>query len=273
MQRESGSHVFKVAVVLCLVCSLLVAMSAVGLRGQQQANKELFKRKNILAAAGLFNDREHSDSDVEALFASVEKRLVELDSGQYSDAFEDPEAYDPRKALRDSALSDVVAPEKDVAGVKRRERYAFVYLVKDGNGEVDQVVLPIRGYGLWSTLRGFLALDGKTLARSPGETRIRGLTYYEHGETPGLGGEVDNPDWKATWKNKRAFDDNWGVVIKLVKSAESEIEVDALAGATITSRGVTNMLRYWLGEEGFGPFLKNLQQELRRADPAGDKNA
>ena len=103
---------------------------------------------------------------------------------------------------------------------------------------------------LWSTLYGFLALDARTF-------EIQGITFYQHGETPGLGGEIDNPKWKALWPGKRAFDENMNPVIEVVKGqASADNEVDGLSGATMTSRGVTNLLRFWLGENGYGPYLK-----------------
>jgi Na+-transporting NADH:ubiquinone oxidoreductase subunit C len=118
---------------------------------------------------------------------------------------------------------------------------------------VETLILPIEGMGLWSTLRGYIALDHDA-------NTIRGITYYEQGETAGLGGEVDNPRWKALWPGRKAFDSRWRPVIGVKKGAAGPPEtdphqVDGLAGATLTSNGVTNMLRFWLGENGFGPFL------------------
>ncbi len=122
-----------------------------------------------------------------------------------------------------------------------------------------QYVVPIYGKGLWSTLYGFIAIDadGKT---------IRGITFYEHKETPGLGGEVDNADWKAKWGNpelpKYAYDDEGHVAIRVMKGSinpsddDAKYKIDGLSGATITSRGVTNLVQYWLGDDGFGPYLK-----------------
>ena len=120
------------------------------------------------------------------------------------------------------------------------------------------LVLPIEGYGLWSTLYGFLALDADTKT-------IRGLTYYQHLETPGLGGEVDNPSWKALWPGRVAFDDTGSPVISVIKGRagspqEDPYRVDGLSGATITSRGVTHMLRFWLGEAGFAPYLTRFRE-------------
>ena len=88
---------------------------------------------------------------------------------------------------------------------------------------------------------------------------VRGLTYYKHGETPGLGGEVDNQLWKAKWPGKEVYDSDWNVKVEVTKSVTDDTcQVDALSGATLTSNGVTNMLRFWLGSKGFGPYLQQL---------------
>ena len=272
MQRDSVAHTFKIATLLCLVCSFLVSGAAVGLRTKIETNKELEKRKNILKAAGLWED----GSDVDTLFQSVEKKIIDLNTGKYvDDQTIDPKLYDQKQASKRPETSSPIPGEKDIAGVNRREQYSFVYLVKDSDNSIDQVVLPIRGYGLWSTLYGFLALDAKALAKGNDEKIIRGLAYYEHAETPGLGAEVDNEKWKALWKGKRAFDKDWGVVIEVVKPplGTPDQQVDALSGATITSQGVTNMLQYWLGDEGFGPYLKILQAELSGQQAEGGPGA
>ena len=113
------------------------------------------------------------------------------------------------------------------------------------------IVLPIKGYGLWSTLYGFLALDKDAVT-------VRGITYYQHGETPGLGGEVDNPTWKAKWPGRKAYDESWAPALRVIKGqagppSSSPHQVDGLSGATITSRGVNDMINFWLGESGFAP--------------------
>ena len=123
---------------------------------------------------------------------------------------------------------------------------------------VDALILPVRGYGLWSTLYGFLAVDADL-------NTVLGLRFYQHAETPGLGGEVDNPRWKALWPGKRLFDSDGQLRLRVGKAGgdeqDSRWRVDALAGATLTSNGVNNMIRFWLGPQGYGPYLKRLRQE------------
>ncbi len=254
MQRETVGRTFWGAFRLCVFCSAIVSIAAVGLRSTIQANKERERKKNILIAAGLYDETE----DVEDQFKQVQIRIVNLKTGEYTDAVQ-VGVYDQRKASKDPDLSKPLDRVIDVATIKRLEKYAYVYLVDHEDGPL--IVLPIRGYGLWSTLRGFLAIDFDTLKQSPDATLVRGITYYEHAETPGLGGEVDNPAWKAKWQGKKLFDDEWKVTLRVVKGATGEHEVDALSGATITSRGVDNMLKFWLGENGFGPYLKAMRTE------------
>lgn len=254
--QHSTLYTIGFAVVVCLVCSVFVATSAVGLRARQDMNVELFKKKNVLQAAGLATaDESLSAAQVEERFANIEPKVIDVRTGEFTDAV-DPLSYDEGKAMADPSMSE--AAPKNLAQVSRIPRYSVVYLVKDAGGNPTMVVLPIFGKGLWSTLYGFLAvgMDGNT---------IKGITYYKHAETPGLGGEVDNPRWKSHWPGRKIYDGE-DVGIHVIKGSagtpeEDPYRVDGLSGATITSNGVTNMLQFWLGPDGFGPFLKKLQQE------------
>jgi Na+-transporting NADH:ubiquinone oxidoreductase subunit C len=168
----------------------------------------------------------------------------------------DPATYDQRKACKDPTASRA-APANN-AGVTRLPKLALVYQRVEG-GQVQSLILPIEGKGLWSTLYGYLALATDT-------TTIEGITFYEHGETPGLGGEIDNPSWKSVWIGRQAFDENWQPAIEVIKGfagpvAEDPFRVDGLSGATLTARGVSNLVRFWLGEDGFEPYLAALRAE------------
>jgi Na+-transporting NADH:ubiquinone oxidoreductase subunit C len=239
-----------VALALCIVCSLVVSTAAVLLKPAQEVNKSLDRKRNILAAAGLLE----AGVSVEEQFKQVQPRLVDLDSGTFID--EPPAQYDPNQAARDPDTSIKLDRKADIAGLGRRENIAEVYLIQR-DGKLDKVILPVRGYGLWSTLYGFLALDSDL-------NTVVGLGFYEHAETPGLGGEVDNPRWKAQWPGKKIYEDG-EVAIELLKgtvdpkSPDAEHQVDGLAGATLTSRGVTHLMQFWLGDMGYKTFLNNLQ--------------
>lgn len=270
MARDSVGHTMLVATVLCVVCSVLVASAAVGLRGRQEANKQLEKKKNVLIAAGLYNAKENSVQEVDTIFtSSIEHVLIDLKTGKPVDpAVVDPQSYDQREAARNPKLSVPINPPNALGGIKRREKYAFVYQVKNADGSIQQVVLPVYGKGLWSTLYGFLAVDADDMT-------IRGITFYEEAETPGLGGEVENPRWKALWVGKKLFDDQGNIKIHVIKgtvlanSPDAQYEIDGLSGATMTSNGVDRLVRYWVGPDAFGPYLQNLRQEKLRASTGG----
>ncbi|MCA9039753.1 MAG: Na(+)-translocating NADH-quinone reductase subunit C [Planctomycetaceae bacterium] len=266
MQRDSVQNVIVVAGLVCLVCSVVVSGVAVKLRPTQEKNQRIEFQRNILAAAGLWDTKANKPTSgsgtVEEVFqAGVEKHLINLDTGEYvadGDVDFSIDSYEPKQAAKDPALSEVLSKSEDIASIKRREKYAFVYQVKGDDGFVSQYVFPIRGYGLWSTLRGFLSLD-KDLQT------VNGITYYEHAETPGLGGEVDNDLWKAKWNGKTALNAEGAVVLNVIKgsvdptSDTAQYQVDGLSGATITTKGVDNMIKYWLGENGFGPYIEKVK--------------
>lgn len=255
--QESTTRTLLVALVVCLVSSVFVAGAAVALKPTQAENRLLDKQRSILAIAGL-GEPGMSGKEVKALFDSrITAKVVDLQSGTFSDA-QDPLGYDPLKAAKDPALSDALPAAEDIASIKRRERYTTVYLVET-DGKLDTLILPVRGYGLWSTLYGFLALKGDL-------NTVAGFGFYQHGETPGLGGEVDNPKWKALWVGKTLYDAQGDLAVQIIKgsvdpqSAKATHQVDGLAGATLTSKGVDNLLHFWLGKDGFDAFLANLRK-------------
>ena len=248
------------ATAVCVVCAIVVSSSAVSLKERQDLNAALEKQRNVLQAAGFLGPDEKIDAaEVEKRFEQIEMRVVDLESGEELPDI-DPESFDQLKASKDPEQSQPAPPNN--AGVKRVPYHALVYEVFDDSGSLEMVVLPIEGYGVWSTLYGFIALESDL-------TTIRGITFYQHGETPGLGGEVDNPNWKKKWVGRQAFADG-EVEITVIKGqagppSEDPYEVDGLSGATITSRGVSNLVQFWLGEKGFGAFLENLTHERTAA--------
>lgn len=256
--KDSVGGTLKVALLLCVVCSIFISSAAVILKPLQEANKTLDRNKNILAAAGMYDPAETPDSGVADLFAQFTPRIVDLDAGeflsetQFSALGIFPATYDQRAVQSAPEFSDALSSDEDIANLKRRVRYATVYIVSDASGELQDIVLPISGYGLWGTMYGYLALEGD------GNT-VKGIGYYDQKETPGLGGEVTNPRWKALWPGKEVYDGSGDVALSIVKgSGQGVHQVDGLSGASLTSRGVDNMIEFWMGPMGFGPFLKNL---------------
>lgn len=243
-----------VVLVLCLVCSVVVAGSAVGLKSRQQEQKLLDKQRNILDVAGLMQPGMTGDEVKSIYNERISPRLLDLESGQLLD--KDPASFDPAKALRDSQQSMTLSASQDLAGIKRRSNIVEIYLVRDPQKKIQELVLPIYGNGLWSMMYAFVALD------TDGRT-VKGITYYDQGETPGLGGEVENPNWRQQWIGKKVLDDQGKPAIRVVKGgarAGDEYAVDALSGATLTSNGVQHSFDFWMGENGFGPFLKQVRE-------------
>jgi Na+-transporting NADH:ubiquinone oxidoreductase subunit C len=235
-----------VATALCFVCSMVVSFAAVNLKSIQEVNKAIDKQKNILQVAGVY----HEGIDVKKTFSSFEPLVVDLDSGKFTDKF-DPLIFDDKKAAQDPSLS--ISLDNDPASIGRRTNYATIYILKKDDGSLDKIILPIHGYGLWSTLYGFIALENNL-------NDIFGLQFYQHAETPGLGAEVDNPKWKAQWNGKKLNNEDGELMIQVAKTQKyKEHHIDALAGATLTSNGVDNLVKFWMGKDGFKKFLNNLK--------------
>jgi Na+-transporting NADH:ubiquinone oxidoreductase subunit C len=267
LPNDSFEKTIAVAFALCLVGAVLVSGSAVVLKPLQVANKAADEKVNILEVAGMLEEK----TNVEEAFKKFEAKLVDLETGEYVTDY-NADTFDQRKASKDPALGVEIPSAKDIAKIGRKSKYAKIYLVKE-DGKTKAVVIPVSGYGLWSTMHGYMALqaDGQT---------VIGLNLFDQAETPGLGGEVVNPKWKALWKGKKVYKESGEgdfqtkhhtevgePVLTLVKGTVDPSkpgathQVDGLAGATLTSNGVNNLIRYWLGGEGFAPYLAKLRAQ------------
>lgn len=285
--KDSIANTFFIAIGVCLVCSLLVSGAHYVLKDMQTRNRELDIKANIISVTGMSDDDIENNGGIEEVFKNrIDQLIVSLETGEdaigevqelLKEKYDSTDAvvanYDQFVEAKNTNTEGVsVALGKksgidDIASIKRRENYGRIYIFKDADGNPQKYIFPVRGLGLWSTLRGFIALE------SDFQT-ISGLSYYSHGETPGLGGEVDNPKWKGLWSGKRVFDENGDIAIKVVKGVgDDEYSVDGLSGATITSNGVTYMLEFWLGENGYGPFIekhKSTQSNENSSEGATD---
>jgi Na+-transporting NADH:ubiquinone oxidoreductase subunit C len=258
LDRDSLVYTLGFAAAVCLVCAIVVASAAVALRPLQARNQRVDRLTKVLQVAGLMelDERLSPDEVVERFERHIVPRVIVLESGEYDDTV-DASTYDQRAAAKDPAQSRAAAAND--ARVLRVPNYGLVYHVVDGDA-VKALILPIQGYGLWSTMYGYIALeqDAETIA---------GITFYEHGETPGLGGEIENPRWQALWRGRRAFDERGEVKLRVIKGSAGPAQsdpyrVDGLSGATITSRGVSATLAYWLGPDAFGPYLHVYRAKL-----------
>ena len=239
-----------IPLIACIACAVIVSVTAVSVRPEQNLNIENEKKLKILAAAGIVtNEVDKEFSKIETLYIDfVSNQLIQIEGN-----------YDHIKASASAESSSIIPKKQDIAILKRRENVAPIYVWFSEEEQIQKVVLPIRGYGLWGTLYGYISLDADL-------NTVKGIEYYDHKETPGLGGEVDSPDWKSDWNGKKVYNSSGEVILYVTKGPSSEdYEIDGISGATLTSNGVTNMIRYWLGENGYGPVLQQLREGLVNA--------
>ncbi|MCT4641671.1 MAG: Na(+)-translocating NADH-quinone reductase subunit C [Bacteriovoracaceae bacterium] len=252
MAKSESMKTITVSAALCIVCSILVSVTVVSLRPMQKKNADLDYKKNILNAAGLLK----AGDDIEKVFSKVETVLVDFETGKIIEG--DAKSYDQNKAATDPANNVKIPADKDIAGLGIRAKVAKVFLTRSADGKPDVIVLNVRSMGLWSTMYGFLALEADTKT-------VKGFAYYSQGETPGLGGEVDNPKWKSQWIGKSIYDEDFNVAFDVLKgsvdksSKMAKYQVDGLSGATITGVGVGTSIKYWFGNDAYGKFLANVR--------------
>ena len=259
--KSNNAKTISVALTLCLVCSVLVSAVAVGLKPAQVENARLDRNKNILVAAGMYDPESDTNNDLAERFKDFKVEIVDLNDGTYltdddlkAVGIDDRNAYNTSQATKNQALSEDLG-DNDPASIGRKPKYAKVYVKDDAAGNPDLVVLPIQGYGLWGTIYGFLTLESDM-------NTIKGISFYEHKETPGLGARIEEPKWRAQWNGIHSYDDNGDVATGVTKAGNpKENWVDGISGATLTSRGVSNMIQFWLSEQGYKPYLDHLREE------------
>jgi Na+-transporting NADH:ubiquinone oxidoreductase subunit C len=266
VRKDSTLRALLTVLVTAVVCSSIVSGSVVLLRPIQLNNKLLERSGNIVQLTSLLPaDGEVSDEQLLDLFKSLDARVVNIDEVTLDTAF-DAYTFDNRKAAIDPELSVTIPPDQDRAGLGRRSRYKTVYLVwKDG--ELDRVVLPIRGAGMWSMIYGYIALESDF-------NTIAGVLFYEQNETPGLGDQIAKPHWQNKWVGKQLYDEQGEMLFRIAEGPVAEgasgadYQVDALTGATVTANAVTALMRYWFGPNGYGPLLDRLREQPPQ-QPAG----
>ncbi|SUO94532.1 Na(+)-translocating NADH-quinone reductase subunit C [Suttonella ornithocola] len=267
-EQQSKLQVLKFATIVCLACSLVVSASAVALRGLQEKNALNEKRINILKAAGLVSgDEKLSNKEIAAKFKEIIPVVVNFETGKLDDS-KNPQTYDMYAAAQ--VPNESRALKDDPASIKRQAYDGTAYILVEGD-KIKRIILPIQGYGLWSTLYGFTSLD---LSKTP---EIGGITFYQQSETPGLGAEITNPTWQAKWEGIKPYNAQGQPDIRVVKNAAagSDNQVDAISGATLTSRGVQNLMNYWLSNQGYRKFIENVENgkitinEMRQAAEKG----
>ena len=236
-------------------------------------SKACASRKRTFRPADMYDAESDTADDVAERFKDFEVKIIDLNEGTYLDddalktaGIPDRNAYDASQATKNQALSEDLG-DNDPAGIGRKPKYAKVYVKNDDAGQPETVVLPIQGYGLWGTIYGFLTLESDM-------NTIKGISFYEHKETPGLGARIEEPEWRAKWSGIESYDENGNVATGVTKAGNpKENWVDGISGATLTSRGVSNMIQFWLGEQGYKPYLDTLREKSGQTVEGADTQA
>ena len=255
--NDSILKTIAVAFSVCLICSLVVSSSAVSLRDLQKENKLNDRRLKVLQVADIYDP----SISISEQFSQLESKYIDFESGRIFNEYQNfnIDEYDQIVVTKDPNLSSSVPASDDIAIIKNRENVGKIYILRDDINKIEKLILPIRGYGLWGTLYGYIAVENDF-------NTVSGIEFYEHKETPGLGAEVDNPKWKSSWKGKKIYNNN-KVALEVIKGkVESSdtngiYKIDGLSGATLTSRGVTNMVAYWFSDSGYANLFRELDYE------------
>lgn len=249
LPNDSSTKTFMVAFLVASISAITVAVTAVSLKPAQQENVERARQERmaemLASVPGLADILGEINAD------TLETHIVDLTTGTYDDGI-DPASFNAAAAAADPTRSLALAQEQDIAGIGRRANFAPVHIVRQ-EGKLLLVVLPAYGTGYQSTIRAYIALNGDL-------DTIAAISIYEQGETPGLGTRITDAAWQGLWAGKRITDETGEIRIGVVRGAAgNEYEVDGITGATRSSMGVSNLVRFWLGEHGFGQFLANLR--------------
>lgn len=244
--NDSRGKVLAMAFLVSGLSALAVSSAAVLLGPRLDANRNAERQARLAAMLdtlpGLAALLEETGAD------GLDVLVADLESGTLADV--DPDSFDP-DALGEDDQTTLTA-EADIAGIGTRPDLAQFYVARDGD-DIAVVVLPVYGQGYQSVIKGYLALEGDL-------NTVAGLTITEQGETPGLGANIATPTWQALWPGTKLMDENGEIAIEIVRGgAKTEYQVDAITGATRTSNGMQNLIRFWIGPDGFGPILDGLR--------------
>jgi len=241
MNKESIGYTAGFALAICVVCSSALSLVSQGLKSRQQQNEDLDQKKNILAAA--------------------EIRGLSLKTLSVQDLLK---VYDTHiDQVLVNASGDVVDTGECAEDACPAESHP-VYIYRE-SGRDEAYIIPVFGKGLWSTIYGFLAVENDAAT-------IRGVRFYKHGETPGLGGEVGSARFEASFKGKKIYDETEhrvrpvrvikGVVEDVLSGRDVLFAVDGITGATMTSKGVSAFLDQWI--RWYIPFFETVRRESGR---------
>ncbi|NQV30023.1 MAG: NADH:ubiquinone reductase (Na(+)-transporting) subunit C [Candidatus Marinimicrobia bacterium] len=233
--RLTKAYTLGFAAAVTMVCSVLLASAATLLKERQDQNIQLDITYNILSVLGLVENRDIAPERLLSLYTErVTTFVVDLDGKTVTGR--EAEDIDPKNDL---GLLPIFASLQD--------------------GEISAYCIPTQGKALWSTVKGYIALE-KDL------NTVKGITFYSHGETPGLGGEIEKDWFTDAFKGKSILNNEGELVsIQVIKGKmrgdekEQQHKVDGISGATLTGNGLTTFIKSTL--EKYEPYFKTLRGE------------
>lgn len=247
----SNRYIVGFSLALCLVCSLAVSSTAVALKDRQAANALLDMQTQILRVSGMIEvDAKPSAEDAAQMFSSIKVLHFSPSEGKVLGEME----FNSKAIIKASKAAATSTPAtSEAASLARVSNIPNDLMILEvTDPENACFVFLVWGNGLWSTMYGYVALE-------PDLETVKGITFYEQGETAGLGGEIVNPTWVALWPGKKVFDADGKVVLdvtKFGKVKDDTYQVDGISGATITSVAVGATVQAWFDDEAYGKFLK-----------------
>ena len=227
MRNNSYTLIFTSCVTIVL--GIIIATTADNLRERQKTNEELDIKKNILYALG------------------------------YKQNIDNPWTNKIVESLYNNSINEIYLDRKGTVYQKQEdiEKNPLKIYQRMDNGLITGYAIPIEGKGLWGTMYGYFAIE-------PDAVTVKGITFYRHKETPGLGGEVDKEWFKNNFIGKRLVDNDGKLVsIEVIKGFVSDKDpeayrkVDGISGATITGKGVTTFLKKDLNK--YEPYFKKIR--------------
>lgn len=245
----SNVYILGFAGLICVVASVALAGTHAGLKDIQELNAKRDYQKDVLGALNLPEDgRTPTGPEIDQLW--VDKiGMLAIDRQGAVVAGKTEADVDAERARAKSAKSEP-------------ELLAVFYRRDGGTAEEPQIgmyAIPVYGRGLWGPISGFLAIGSDA-------TEVQSTVFFAPKETPGLGLEITADWFEDQWVGKRILDETGQLTpIRVVKGkAADQCKGDALvhcvdgvSGATITSRGVTEMVD--AGLQMYDPFIQKLR--------------
>ena len=243
LPNESRTKTIGMAFLVAAVCAVLVNGATVVLRpiqAQNRAHEQQVRLEALVSAIpGMSELVEGAGGD--ALSAVV----VDLETGWAANDVS-PDTLDA--ALQDAANWTPLTAEQDIAGLGTRPNFTQIYILRNGE-DVSLAILPIAGAGYQGPIQGMLAMHGDM-------NTIAGLAITEQVETPGLGARIEEPAWQAQFPGIKVRDPSGKLRFTIQRGpATNDYEVDGITGATRTSNAMTQIIRFWMGPEGYEPFF------------------